>query len=73
MLIICIYKMFTMTHNRKKPKPKSKRTLTIPIQKSDQEANILYRALNTPESNKLIKKEKKLPIENIFIKTKSKK
>jgi hypothetical protein len=65
-----------MQHNRKKAQAKqgkSKRTLTIPIQKSDHEANVLYRALNTPESNKLIKKEKKLPIENIFIKTKSKK
>ena len=62
--------MFSMEHNRKKAKIKKKRTLTIPIQKSQHEQNILYKTLDTDESNKLIKKEKKIPIENIFIKNK---
>ena len=58
---------------KKKPQQKKKRTLTIPIQKSQHELNVLFKSLNTEESKKLIKKDKKIPIENIFIKTKSKK
>ena len=63
--------MFSMEHNRKKAKVKKNRTLTIPIQKSQHEQNILYKALDTDESKKLIKKDKKIPIENIFIKKKN--
>lgn len=62
--------MFSMEHNRKKNRVKKKRTLTIPIQKSQHEENILYQTLDTDESKKLIKKDKKIPIENIFIKKK---
>ncbi len=65
--------MMTMKHNKQKPKPARKKTLTIPIQQSQHEANVLYKSINTAESKKLIKKDKKIPIENIFIKTKSKK
>lgn len=65
--------MMTMKHNKKKPQQKKKRTLTIPIQQSQHEANVLYKSIDTAESKKLIKKDKKIPIENIFIKTKSKK
>ena len=65
--------MMTMNHNKKKPKTNKRRTLTIPIQQSQHEANVLYKTIDTEESKKLIKKDKKIPIENIFIKTKSKK
>ena len=65
--------MMTMKHNKQKPKTNKNRTLTIPIQQSQHEANVLYKAIDTEESRKLIKKDKKIPIENIFIKTKSKK
>tara|TARA_R110001599_G_scaffold53068_5_gene148469 strand:- start:1590 stop:1778 length:189 start_codon:yes stop_codon:yes gene_type:complete len=62
-----------MDHNRKKAKSIKKRVLTIPLQKSEHENNVLYNSLNTLETKKLVKKDKKIPIENIFIKTKSKK
>ena len=56
--------MFTMEHNRKKTKRIKKRVLTIPIQKCEHENNVLYQSLNTPETKKLVKKDKKIPIEN---------
>ncbi len=60
-----------MSMNNNKVKPKKKRTLTIPLQKSTIEHNVLMKALDTKESKKLLKKEKKVNIESIFIKKKN--
>lgn len=53
-------------------KPK-KRYLIMPMATKQKEKNNIYETLNTKEAKKCIKKEKKIDIENIFIKSKKKK
>lgn len=64
--------MLTMNNNKKKP-TKKRKTLTIPLQQSDIEHNVLMESIGTKESKKLVKKRKKINVEDIFIKSKNKK
>ena len=61
----------SMSMNNNKQKQKKKRTITIPLQQSTIEHNVLMKSLDTKESKKLIKKQKKISIESIFIKNKN--
>ena len=61
-----------MNNNKKKP-TKKRKTLTIPLQQSDIEHNVLMESIGTKESKKLIRKNKKINVEDIFIKSKNKK
>jgi len=45
----------------------------MPMATKQKEKNNIYETLNTKEAKKCIKKEKKIDIENIFIKSKKKK
>tara|TARA_R110002153_G_scaffold128098_4_gene276012 strand:- start:931 stop:1089 length:159 start_codon:yes stop_codon:yes gene_type:complete len=47
--------------------------LIIPMSTKQKEKNCIYETLDTKESKKCIKKEKKINLENIFIKKKNKK
>jgi len=49
------------------------RCLKIPLSTKQQVKNEIYKSLDTKESKKCIKKEKKLNIEKIFIKSNKKK
>ena len=53
-----------------KKQKKGKRHLKIPLATKQKTKNACFKALNTDECNKLIKKEKKVDIEKIFIKSK---
>ena len=53
-------------------KPKT-RYITFKLPPTIEEKNAIYRSLDTKETKKLIKNPKKIKLENIFIKTKSKK
>lgn len=57
----------SMKHNKKQKKAK-KRYMIIPTTKNDKERNIMLDSIGTKECLKLKKNEKKIPMENIFIK-----
>jgi len=56
-----------MKHNKKQKQTK-KKYMIIPPTKNDKERNIMLDAIGTKECLKLKKNEKKIPMENIFIK-----
>jgi len=66
-------KVEPIKYNKKgqiKPKKNTgKRHLKIPLTTKQKTKNACFKALNTDECNKLIKNEKKVDIEKIFIKS----
>jgi hypothetical protein len=61
-----------MINKNNKPK-KNAKMLKIPLSTKQQVKNVMYNSLDTKESKKCIKKEKKIHIEKIFNKSNSKK
>tara|TARA_R110000744_G_scaffold288032_1_gene399119 strand:+ start:4074 stop:4259 length:186 start_codon:yes stop_codon:yes gene_type:complete len=61
-----------MLKDIKKPKPKGK-TFTIKLSIKQKDKNEALKAIGTKECLKCVKKEKKINMENIFIKNKNKK
>ena len=45
-----------------------KKKISIPLDTSTKEKNACYRAIGTPEALKLVKKEQRIDLEQIFVK-----
>ena len=67
--MLIYYKVYIVYIVMNKPKEK-KRFLKIPMATKQKEKNNIYETLDTKEAKKCIKKEKKIDIEKIFIKSK---
>ena len=63
-------KLFNQNKNKVKGNKKRSNQIIIPISTSQKSKNNIYDILKTDECKKLIKKEKKINVENIFVKKK---
>ena len=62
--------LFNQNKNKVKGNKKRSNQIIIPISTSQKSKNNIYDILKTDECKKLIKKEKKINVENIFVKKK---
>tara|TARA_Y100001972_G_C7529924_1_gene267083 strand:+ start:432 stop:635 length:204 start_codon:yes stop_codon:yes gene_type:complete len=63
-------KLFNQNKNKAKSNKKRANKIIIPISTSQKSKNNIYDILKTDECKKLIKKDKKINVENIFVKKK---